>query len=180
MGTAIHNENYTGRYERYRVTINTTASSTYDGQQHVCCVRYRAAAAIVQLWYEATEMYSCSRGATAAAVTAPFYGAALLAVAYSLSCKSHGLLLASAASGLIGKESLAFGHRSLFSGHGVWSARFQFLDTESLSPPPPLHYAPIKASRRPAAIQTAGVAPRIDLLTYTFPPWRARLVPGLS
>ena len=38
-----------------------------------------------QLHYVAAEMYSFSRTATVAAVTAPSYGAALSAIAYSLS-----------------------------------------------------------------------------------------------
>ena len=74
-------------YIRDIAYISPTASSTYDGQQHFWCVRYRTAAAAAELHYMAAEMYSCSRTATtaAAAVPAPFYGAALSAIAYSLS-----------------------------------------------------------------------------------------------
>ena len=76
-------------YKRYR--MSPTASSTYDGQQHLWWVRYRTAAAAVQLytaWLRRCTS-SCSRttifAAREAAVTAPFYGAALSAIAYSLS-----------------------------------------------------------------------------------------------
>ena len=62
--------------------MSPTASSTYDGQQHLWCVRYRTAAAAVELYYVAAEIYSCSRTATAAAaVTASLHGAALSAIA---------------------------------------------------------------------------------------------------
>ena len=65
--------------------MSATASSTYDGQQHFCFVLYRTAAAAVELYYVASEMYSYSIAATAAAVTAPFCGAVLPVIAYSLS-----------------------------------------------------------------------------------------------
>ena len=64
--------------------MSPTASSTHDDQQHFWYVRYRTAAAAVELCYVAAERYSCSRSATAAAVAIPFYGAALSAMAYSL------------------------------------------------------------------------------------------------
>ena len=67
--------------------MSPTANSAYDGQQHSWCVRYRTAAAAVELYYVDTEMCSYSSTATAATVTAPFYGAALSAIAYSLSQK---------------------------------------------------------------------------------------------
>ena len=65
--------------------MSPIASNTYDGQQYLWCVRYRTAAAAVELYYVAAEMYICSSSATAAAVAAPFYGAALSVIAYSLS-----------------------------------------------------------------------------------------------
>ena len=74
-----------GIYIRERYRVSPALSSTYDDQQHSWCVRYRLAAAAVELHYVAAEMYSCSRTATAAAVTASFYGVALSAIAYSLS-----------------------------------------------------------------------------------------------
>ena len=61
--------------------MSPTASSTYDGQQHLW-LRYRTAVVAVELYYVAAEVYSCRRTATAAAVTAPFYGAALSTIAY--------------------------------------------------------------------------------------------------
>ena len=39
----------------------------------------------VELYYVAAVMYSCSSTATVASVTAPFYGAALPVISYSLS-----------------------------------------------------------------------------------------------
>ena len=62
----------------------TTASNPYDGQQRLWCVRYCTAAAAMGLYYVVAEVYSCSSTATAA-VTPPFYGAALPAIAYYLS-----------------------------------------------------------------------------------------------
>ena len=38
--------------------MSPTASSTYDGQQHFWCVRYRTAAAAVELYYVGVEMHS--------------------------------------------------------------------------------------------------------------------------
>ena len=64
-----------------------TASHTQDGQLHLWCVRYRAAATAVELYYLAAEVYSCSRTATASAVTEPLCGAVLFAIVYSLSQK---------------------------------------------------------------------------------------------
>ena len=66
---------------------NLQSNSTCYGQQHLWCVRYRTAAAAVELYYAAAEMYRSSSTATAAAVTAPFYGAALSVVMYSLGYK---------------------------------------------------------------------------------------------
>ena len=60
--------------ERSHVTYT---SNTFDGQQYFWCVRYRTPAAGVELYYVDGEMYSYSTTATAATVTAHFYGAAL-------------------------------------------------------------------------------------------------------
>ena len=65
--------------------MSATASSTYDGRQHFWSVRYRTTAAEAQLYFLAAEMYGYSRTVTAAAVTAPFDGASLSAIAYPLS-----------------------------------------------------------------------------------------------
>ena len=46
--------------------MSPTASNTYDGQQHFWCVRYRIAAAAVELYSVDAEMYSYSTSATAA------------------------------------------------------------------------------------------------------------------
>ena len=62
--------------------VTYIASNTSDGQQHLWCVRYRTAAAAVELYYVTAEIHSRSSTATAAAVRAPFYGASLLAIAW--------------------------------------------------------------------------------------------------
>ena len=63
-----------------------TANSTYGGQQHFWCVRYRTAAAALELCYVDAEMRSYSiLLQQLLTVTAPFYGAALSVIAYFLS-----------------------------------------------------------------------------------------------
>ena len=57
-----------------------TASSTFG-----VYARYRTAPAAVELYYVDSEMYRYNRTATAATVTAPFYGAALSVITYFLS-----------------------------------------------------------------------------------------------
>ena len=124
---------------------------TYS-QRYLWRVRYRTAAAAAELCYvgcgDVLYSDSCGRTATAAAVAAPFQGAALAAIAYSSSQKLHRLLL-------IGFRRLSVTrqvnrqHSATFSSvHGACGAHALNLLASSLILLPPIKQVCDRPGRR--------------------------------